>query len=503
MKLAGTAALQTRLFERTFCPPGGGIRNPRIRFQAPPIFESQLINLVNGTPLEGSLFTVKRILDFMKPLIWQSQICRAETRGLREAGRAAQPWLPLGFRSPAGGTKRAPAKAPRGRGMRSGLCGNDELQIWGSRREKKARTRLRARRGLTRDQEQTPQSDPVGREWLLRGQRRAWRGPPEAGVRIKGRDQVAFAKGMPFSVARGPSIWGQRGERDTAVRGQGAASPRLKGRPQGWASGGRGPRRSQLLGRGISAPVHTSAQEEPSGKWGGGWFSEAPSRRPAGSNWKRPAGAPRARSATPEVAQSLLPALFIFQRAEPGAARPCVRPSERESTRRLTPWPPAGPAPPGACPAHGAHWSPRGAQGQSGRGARASGAGRGRGGAGARAPGVRGRRSERREVLRSLGTSRGAQGQWGRGARAPGGGAGGREHAGGWRRRGTARRRVRSRLWAPSALGSVLLASAAAAAPPPPPRRFLPLPERKALFFPFSALSGIEGAEGRGVPAHI
>ena len=328
MKLAGTAALQTRLFERTFCPPGGGIRNPRIRFQAPPIFESQLINLVNGTPLEGSLFTVKRILDFMKPLIWQSQICRAETRGLREARRAAQPWLPLGFRSPAGGTKRAPAKAPRGRGMRSGLCGNDELQIWGSRREKKARTRLRARRGLTRDQEQTPQSDPVGREWLLRGQRRAWRGPPEAGVRIKGRDQVAFAKGMPFSVARGPSIWGQRGERDTAVRGQGAASPRLKGRPQGWASGGRGPRRSQLLGRGISAPVHTSAQEEPSGKWGGGMVLRSSLPAPRGLQLEAPGGGP-SRAFCDAGGSSEPPTCSVHFPACGARGRPSVRPSVR------------------------------------------------------------------------------------------------------------------------------------------------------------------------------
>lgn len=109
--------LQTRL-RGNFLPSvwmESGI--PGTGFQAPPISESQSLNLLNGTPLEGSLFTVKRILDFTEPLIW----------GVRFTGQGRQGWegtlgvrlglgeCPLGIRSPEGSTKRARARALRER----------------------------------------------------------------------------------------------------------------------------------------------------------------------------------------------------------------------------------------------------------------------------------------------------------------------------------------------------------------------------------------------------
>ena len=82
---------------------------------------------------------------------------------------------------------------------------------------------------------------------------------------------------------------------------------------------------------------------------------------------------------------------------------------------------PAGPAPPGACPAPGARRTSRSAQGKWGLGGvRASGAGRGWAGAG------RGRGANAgRAASRSLWTPRGAQGQGGAGREPPGAGPGG------------------------------------------------------------------------------
>lgn len=177
---------------------------------------------------------------------------------------------------------------------------------------------------------------------------------------------------------------------------------------------------------------------------------------------ERLAGAPRARPSAPEVARSLLPALFIFQRAEPGAARRCVRPSEHESARRLTPWPPRGARTPWRLPRprRAPDFSQR--AGQVGAwGVRASGAGRGWAGAG------RGRGANAgRAASRSLRTPRGAQGQGGAGREPPGAGPGAAA--------GTAR-------GVASAPGSQLRARCALAAAPLPVPPLPPLPLRPLL----------------------
>lgn len=96
-------------------------RIPRAGFQAQPISESQLINLLSGTPLEGSLFTVKRILDFAGPLTWQSQICRAE----RHEGWEGTPGVRLGLGVPqAFGSRGRPNEGSRpGHSGGGGRCG--------------------------------------------------------------------------------------------------------------------------------------------------------------------------------------------------------------------------------------------------------------------------------------------------------------------------------------------------------------------------------------------
>ena len=138
MKLAGAAALQTRLLEGTFYPPRGGVRNPRTGFQAPPISESQLINLLNGTPLEGSLSTVKRILDFTESLASQRQIWRAEKQGLGrerlECGSAsASPKRSV----PWGRHKEGPGpRHYRGLGCAAGVCVCDNLGLFSSNGER-------------------------------------------------------------------------------------------------------------------------------------------------------------------------------------------------------------------------------------------------------------------------------------------------------------------------------------------------------------------------------
>lgn len=215
------------------------------------------------------------------------------------------------------------------------------------------------------------------------------------------------------------------------LSGPGCGLPRPRRRPRGGASrtGLRAPDALGLLG--------TRPSLSRGGRSGGFWAAR--SGAPRGLQLGAPDGRLGARAP-----RSLLPALFIFQRAEPGAARRCLRPSERESARRLTPWPPAGPAPPGACPAPGARRTPRGAQGSGGAGRGPPGLG----GAGERsgcAVGARG------AAARSLRPRRGARG---RGGASLGGRGRGRGRAGGGR--GPGRRAASCPLRAPGSARAAL-----------------------------------------------
>lgn len=87
MKLAEIAGLQARLFRELSALRVDGVRNPETGSRHRP-WESQLLNLLNGTPQKGLLiFTIKRILDFPESLNWQSR-----TRGMEgNVWSAAQP----------------------------------------------------------------------------------------------------------------------------------------------------------------------------------------------------------------------------------------------------------------------------------------------------------------------------------------------------------------------------------------------------------------------------
>lgn len=224
-------------------------------------------------------------------------------------------------------------------------------------------------------------------------------------MRIQGRDQVAFAKGTFLGCRAVPHTGVAVGAAE-GVRGQGAASRRLRGRPPGGASRTRGPPMSlSLLGRG--APDPPISRPQPSRVGRSGHFSAARSRRPVGSNLERLARSPRARPAAPEVERSLLPALFIFQHAQPGAARRSVSRSVPARVR-APPYSMAAPrGPHSLAPAPPPRRAPDSARraGQVGaRGAslRAGLGGAERGGEGARTRGARGGgRGSARRCLRS------------------------------------------------------------------------------------------------------
>ena len=189
------------------------------------------------------------------------------------------------------------------------------------------------------------------------------------------------------------------------------------------------------------------------------------------------------------------PTCSVHLPARGARGRPSVPPSVRARVRAPphSMAAPRGPHPPGACPAPGARRTPRGAQGSGGAGRGPPGLG----GAGERsgcAVGARG------AAARSLRPRRGARG---RGGASLGGRGRGRGRAGGGR--GPGRRAAscplrapgsaRAALWPPRLCRCRRCASA-------PFETFPPALEGFFLFL-LSAPSGIEGAQGRGVPAHI
>lgn len=258
-------------------------------------------------------------------------------------------------------------------------------------------------------------------------------------------------------------------------------------------------------------------------QWEGRGILGRRSRRPAGSNLERLDGAP-SRVFPGARGRAESPTCSVHLPAHGARGRPSVSQSFRPSASPRAVslhGRPAGPAPPGARPAprrapdsqRGA--GPVGAQDASLGGL--GGAGEEKGGEGARAQGaLGGGRSSAQRCIHSD-SSRSAGQVGAPGASLPGwAGPCGRGGEGARARRAWGRwpgkRAVSRPLLAPGsargALRSARRASAraasAAAAPPPPLRRFLPLAKRKAFFPPLlSALSGIEGAEGRGVSVHI
>lgn len=330
-------------------------------------------------------------------------------------------------------------------------------------------------------------------------------------MRIQGRDQVAFAKGASLGCRAVPHTVVAVGAGGALSR-PGCGPAESEGASLRRGVSDRGPQMSLSLlgGGGDSGPAHISAAAEQSGKVGG--FSAARSRRPVGSNLGRLARTPRARPSAPEVERSLLPALFIFQHAQPVAARRSVSLSVPARVRAPphSMAAPRGPHSQAPAPPPSARRTPRGAQGKWGRGARASGLGGAeRGGEGARARSTRGggRGSARRRVRSRFRAERGASGGAeleppGAGPRWPCTGEGrGRECAA----RGAAAGAAPGVASAPGpgsatdALRSGRRASAAAA-PPPPPRRFLPLGGRFFFFFPFLLCQGSQETRGEASP---
>lgn len=368
----------------------------------------------------------------------------------REGGRgrlhAAQPRQerPLGARS-----QREAQRGPRARALRGRLrCGGrgqprafqsqpeSELQVSGSRREKEAGILLRVSRRVRRDRLVPGVGKGCGRTLRARRGLGGPGGTPRSRAEHSGARPSCLREGSVLLGCRGTLTPGGRGGAGTGRTWPGAASPRLAGVRTGAPGDPQPPRR-----RGAAA---------------------RPAERVGGAGARRPLapGAPRApaRSARRARRASLLPALFIFQRAEPGrpsVRRASVRPSVRaEPARRSLHGRPAGPAPCAAPPP--ARAGLRAARRASGRGARASGLGGARGRARARGAGLRA---------------------------GPAAGRG--------------RRRGGSALGAPGSAPGALRSAAA-----PPPLLDVSSARGEEGFFPFCSVR-IEGAEGRGVPAHI
>lgn len=183
---------------------------------------------------------------------------------------------------------------------------------------------------------------------------------------MRGAIKSPLQRGRLSLLPREASFWGLRWERDEGVHGERAASPRVRGRPCGGETRTGAPNDSQPPRRGGSGPAHSSTEAQKTAKLGG--FSAVPPGAPRAPTWNAGPELPQERTSAPEIARSLLPALFIFQRAEPRAARRSVCPSVGEQVRA----PPHSMAAPRGlhplvpAPPPGARRTPRGAQGQWG-----------------------------------------------------------------------------------------------------------------------------------------
>lgn len=166
---------------------------------------------------------------------------------------------------------------------------------------------------------------------------------------------------------------------------------------------GPGPRRILgLLGEGLRTRPYLGRSQR-SGKVGGySAVAPAPRRLQVGAPGRGPLALV---SRLPRSCGTSLPALFIFQRAEPRSARRSVSPSVRARVRAPphSMAAPRGPHPLTPAPPPGARRTPSGAQGQWGRRTRAFGAGRGEGRGGTADAGRAGRWPGQRAASRSLG----------------------------------------------------------------------------------------------------
>lgn len=333
-------------------------------------------------------------------------------------------------------------------------------------------------------------------------------------MRIQGRDQVAFAKGASLGCRAVPHTVVAVGAGGALSR-PGCGPAESEGASLRRGVSDRGPQMSlSLLGGGGGTPDPPISRPQPSRVGRSGDFRRlAPGApwAPTWDAWRGPlAHVPRRQRSS--GASYLLCSSSSTRSPWPPVGQSVCQ-SQRESARRLTPWPPRGartPRRPPRPPARAGLRAARRASGGAGReppgwaGRNGEGRGRERGAREAVAGAARGV-AFARDSARSAGQvgarSSSLQGR-GRAGRAPGRGGGASAPRVG-RRPG---QRPASRPLRVPAPQRTRCALGAAPLLPPRLRPLLDVSSRWEegfFFFPLSALSGIAGDEGRGVPAHI